>query len=128
MQQHNDPAQKTLPPVRLLSARKKAAILLFLLAPLLFAATLTSSVAAPTSRSDEFFQALKPGNFVTAVERYGFLEIRVIDDGTIGASKIIAVRDDHIVTQSLGSVERAWIPRSAIQRVVWTKTTREGWK
>ena len=69
----------------------------------------------------DIFKALKPGQKVRVEERGGWLEIQLLDNGSVGAQTVVELGSGHIVVEDLVGITRRWIPVTAIRAVVWTR-------
>lgn len=68
------------------------------------------------------FRPLRVGQKVTVADKPPIgLEIRLLNEGTIGTHLILEIASSHIVLEDISALSRIWIPATAIRSVTWTR-------
>ena len=70
----------------------------------------------------DVFAALRIGMIVSLAEKPGgLIEIQILNDGKIGAHKVVEVYPGHVVVEDMPGIVRKWIPVSSVQSISWTR-------
>lgn len=64
---------------------------------------------------------LKPGLKVNVLERNGWLEVSVLNEGVIGQQQVLEVGPGYLLVEDISGFSRRWISLSAVRSITWTR-------